>query len=483
MMRNARSLKMDIDVNDCRHDMKALFHPKEIALVGASANEGKIGNVILSYLTSWPGKLYLVNPREKEILGRVVHKDVSSLPDNLDLAIIALDAQRAVEAARKCADKGFHVLIILAGGFSESDENGARLEDDLKAYALSRNTRILGPNTLGLFVPGTGLDTIFVEHGDTMFANPGAIALITQSGSVGVEAIGVAGVIGWSLRAFVGMGNRIDIGENDLLEYFAQDDETRCIALYLETFQNGRAFLDVCRRITPHKPLVVLKVGRSEKAQKAIESHTGRMASPAEVFWGAGRQVGIIHAGNEEQLMDYAKILSREAPAFNPQVAVVTLAGGYGIITIDLIAETILLKLAHLSEETISKISQQVLPFASLANPIDLTASADIRMVAQTLSALEEDPEVGIIFCIAFFAPHKIGRGLIDVLVEHRTRTSKPFVVFVAYGPFTDEIAHALYQKGVTTFTSLSRAVRAMDALAQRGQYLKRVERVLRRSF
>ncbi len=466
---------MERTMNDRMQGMEALFHPATIALIGASATEGKIGNIILSYLAGWQGRLFLVNPREKEIQGREVYEDISRLPDKVDLAIIALDAQRTVEAARTCADKGFQVLIILAGGFSETDERGVRLEDDLNAYVLSRKTRILGPNTLGLFVPGTGLDTIFVEHGDVMFANPGAIALITQSGSVGVEAIGVAGVIGWGLRAFVGMGNRTDIGENDLLEYFMHDDNTRCIALYLETFQDGTVFLDLCRRITPLKPVVVLKAGRSESAQKAIASHTGKMASSAEVFWGAGRQFGIILAGNEEQLTDYAKILSREPAAIDPHVAVVTFAGGYGIITLDLISETNMLELAHLSETTVARMRQQTLPFASLANPVDLTASADTVMVAETLAALEGDPNVGIIFCIAFFAPPKIGRGLMEILTEHRARTSKPFVVFVAYGPFTDEIAHTLYQKGVTTFTSLSRAIRAMDALAQRGKYLKRL--------
>ncbi len=154
-------------------------------------------------------------------------------------------------------------------------------------------------------------------------------------------------------------------------------------------------------------------------------------------------------------------------------MAVVTFAGGYGIITLDLISETEFLKVARLSGHTAARIKDKALRFASVKNPIDLTASADNEMMAETLAALEQDPGVGIIFCIAFFAPPKIGRGLIDILVEHRSRTKKPLVVFVAYGPFTNEIAYTLYQKGVTAFTSLSRAVRAMDALAQRGHYLK----------
>ena len=454
--------------------MESLCHPKSIALIGASKNKKKIGNTILHYLKDWQGRLYLVNPQEQEIDGYKVHADVADLPDSVELAIITLEAHKAVEAAKKCAEKNCQSLIILASGFSESDADGIRLEQELTQHVLSKGTRILGPNTLGLFIPGTGLDTIFVEHGDKMFAHQGEVAFITQSGSVGVEALGVSGIIGWGLRAFVGLGNRIDIGENELLDYFAHDERTKCIAVYLETFQHGREFVELCSQITPRKPVVVLKAGRSEIAQTAIASHTGKMASPDDVFYGAGKQSGIILARNEEQLTDYAKVLSCEPPAFDAHVAVVTFAGGYGIITLDLISETDFLKVARLSDETVSRIKQKTLRFASLNNPIDLTASADHVMMANTLAALEEDPAVGIIFCIAFFAPPKIGRGLIDILAEHRRKTKKPLVVYVAYGPFTDEIAYTLYQKGVTTFTSLSRAVRAMDALAQRGQYLKR---------
>jgi acyl-CoA synthetase (NDP forming) len=464
------------DTRSCLSSMRwieSLCHPKSIALIGASKNKEKIGNIILHYLRSWHGQLYLVNPHEREIDEFKVHADVADLPDFVELAIITLEAHKAVEAAKKCADKSFQVLIILASGFSESDEDGARLERELKQYVLSKGTRILGPNTLGLFIPGTGLDTIFVEHGDQMFAHPGEVAFITQSGSVGVEALGVSGVIGWGLRAFVGLGNRLDIGENELLEYFARDDRTRCIAVYLETFQDGREFIEICREITPRKPVVVLKAGRSEAAQRAIASHTGKMASAVDIFYGAGKQSGILLARNEEQLTDYAKILSCEPPAFDPSVAVVTFAGGYGIITLDLISETDFLEVARLSAETVSRIKQRTPRFAALNNPIDLTAAADNVMMANALEALEEDPAVGIIFCIAFFAPPKIGRGLIDILAEHRRKTKKSLVVFVAYGPFTNEIAYTLYQKGVTAFTSLSRAVRAMDALAERGHYLK----------
>ena len=470
----ADMLKKSHSCHPSRESMASLCNPRSIALIGASQKRNKIGNKILGYLKKWQGRLYLVNPEEHRIDGYHVFNDVAELPDCVDLAIITLDAHKAVGEAKNCAEKGFQALIIMASGFSESDGDGILLEQELKQHVLSKGTRILGPNTLGLFMPGTGLDTIFVEHGDLMFAHPGEVAFITQSGSVGVEALGISGVIGWGLRAFVGMGNRIDIGENELLEYFAHDERTKCIAVYLETFQHPKEFVELCRIITTRKPVVVLKAGRSEVAQLAIASHTGKMASPVNIFYGAAKQYGIILAGNEEQLTDYAKVLSSEPPALDANVAVVTFAGGYGIITLDLISETDFLKVARLSDHTVSRIKQKALRFASVKNPVDLTASADHSMMTETLAALEVDPAVGIIFCIAFFAPPKIGRELIDILAEHRRKTKKPLVVFVAYGPFTNEIAYTLYQKGVTTFTSLSRAVRAMDALAQRGRYLKR---------
>ena len=301
-----------------------------------------------------------MNPQEQEIDGYTVHADVADLPDSVELAIITLEAHKAVEAAKKCAEKNFQSLIILASGFSESDEDGTRLEQELKQHVLSKGTRILGPNTLGLFIPGTGLDTIFVEHGDKMFAHPGEVAFITQSGSVGVEALGVSGVIGWGLRAFVGLGNRIDIGENEVLEYFARDERTQVHCRLSGDFPaRPREFVELCRQITPRKPVVVLKAGRSEVAQTAIASHTGKMASPVDIFYGAGKQSGIILARNEEQLTDYAKVLSCEPPAFDAHVAVVTFAGGYGIITLDLISETDFLKVARLSDETVSRIKQK----------------------------------------------------------------------------------------------------------------------------
>ena len=179
-------------------------HPETLALIGATSRGDKVGNRILQYLAGWQGRLFLVSRNESEIMGRPACRDIADLPDSIDLAVIAVEARKAVEAAKRCADKNFRAVIIPASGFSETGTEGERLEEELRQRVSAKGTRVLGPNTLGVFIPGTGLDTVFVEHGDRMFAEPGESVFITQSGSVGIEALGVSGVIGWGLKAFIG---------------------------------------------------------------------------------------------------------------------------------------------------------------------------------------------------------------------------------------------------------------------------------------
>lgn len=456
-----------------------LLNPTSIALIGASSNPSKVGNIILKNLIEqkWRGKIYPVNPNEKEILGIKVYPDVNSLPDGIDIALIALNATLTVNAAKECVQKGIKIIIPVAGGFSETDEKGKKLEDEMRQYVISRGGRILGPNTLGVFIPGTGFDTIFVEHGDKMFSKPGEVAFITQSGSVGVEALGYAGTTGFGLRAFVGLGNRTDISENEFIDYFANDSITKCIAFYLETFANGREFIEKCAKVTPNKPVVVLKAGRSEASAKAVASHTGRIATTGKVFFGACKQYGLTLAYNEEELTDFSKILAREPLPKGNKVAIVSPAGGFAIIALDLISESSLLAPATLSDETVHRIKEKVLPFASVHNPIDLTASCDDKMVFDTLSEVAKDPNVDIILTIAFYSPPALTTFQIDMLIEFRKKVNKPFVVYTTYGPYTYEIVKRLYEGGIVAFTSLRRAIRSIEILVERSNFLKKLEK------
>jgi acyl-CoA synthetase (NDP forming) len=455
--------------------LSSLFDPRSIAVIGATKKPGRVGRIVFENLERSGRRLYPVHPKETELFGRPVAADVSDLPDDVDLAVVAIGAKRAVEAAEACARHGIGHIIVVAGGFGEAGEEGAELEARLRAIPQKYGSRVLGPNTLGVFLPHQNLDTIFVEHGDKALSGGGGVAFITQSGSVGVEALGLASNTGFGMRAFVGLGNKSDLDELDFLRYFAGDEGTTCLAFYVETLTQGRRFLSEAREVACKKPVVVLKAGRTEAGASAVSSHTGRLAGSDRVVDGAFRQHGIVRVADDEDLCDAAKALAALPPAPGNRVAIVTPAGGYGVMGADHV-ESIpgraRLRMAKLEAATEKRIQQATLPIASCHNPVDLTASATDEMFGAALDALIDDPGVDIIICTAFFAPPGISDGLIDEVARRCRVSSKPIMAFTQYGPFTDEHLRKFHQEGVVGFPSIRRSVRAAQVLVERAQIL-----------
>ena len=459
--------------------LSTLFSPKTIALIGASGTAGKVGNIVLGYLERSGAELFLVNPRGGSIGARRVYPSPSVLPEGLDLAVISIGAKTAVDAAETCARKGTAFIIIIAGGFAEVGGEGKELEDRLKRLPETYSSRILGPNSLGVFCPASGLDTIFVEHGDQALASGGGIAFITQSGSVGVESLGLASNAGFGMRAFVGTGNKADLNEHDFLDYFGKDNGTSCLAFYLESIEGGREFLGEAGRIAAKKPVVVLKAGRTEAGGAAVSSHTGRLAGSDNVVDGAFRQHGIQRAYDDEELCDAAKVLSMVRPAAGNRVAVITPAGGFGVMCTDYIESPdrrAPLAMASLSPVTEKRIREACLPFASTQNPVDLTAGADDTMFTETLKALLDDEGVDIVICITFFAPPSISKHLPEKMAEIIREAEKPVLIFTQYGPFTAGYLKRFFDSGVAGFSAIRRTVRAARFLVERGRILARKE-------
>jgi acyl-CoA synthetase (NDP forming) len=384
-----------------------------------------------------------------------------------------------VAAAEDCAVKGIPFLIIVAGGFGETGDQGLLLEKRLQRIPKLFGTRILGPNSLGVFVPAERLDTIFVEHGDKALGPGGGVAFITQSGSVGVEALGLASNAGYGMRAFVGLGNKCDLDELDFLDYFSRDPETACLAFYLENFAHGRLFLESARRVAPRKPVIVLKAGRTPAGARAVSSHTGRLAGMDAVVGGAFRQYGIQRVIDDEELCDASKCLAMLPPAPGNRLAVLTPAGGFGVMCADYVEADqrgIKLAMAQLKSRTVRRIREASFPFAACDNPVDLTASADDGMFGQCLEALLEDDGVDIVICTAFFAPPAISDNLIREIANRARRSAKPVITVTQYGPFTDLYLRRFHDAGVVGFPSISRAVRAARFLVERTRILDALE-------
>lgn len=456
--------------------LNRLFDPRAIAVVGATEKKGRIGRIIFESLQRSGRSLYPVHPKEPEVLGCKAYPSIEELPDGVDVAVVAIGADKAVASAESAARRGIPFIIVVAGGFSEAGPEGKALEERLAQIPKDYPSRVLGPNTLGVFLPDENIDTIFVEHGDKALAGGGKVAFVTQSGSVGVEALGLASNTGFGMRAFVGLGNKCDLDELDFLEYFRDDSKTTCLAFYVESFDDGRAFLAAAKEASAHKPVVVLKAGRTAAGASAVSSHTGRLAGSDKVVDGAFRQFGVQRVFDDEELCDAAKTLSMLKPAKGNRVAIITPAGGYGVMGADHVETArgrVELRMATLEQATQDRIREATLPFAACRNPVDITASADDAMFGAGLDALIDDPNVDIIICTAFFAPPAITDGLIDEIARRVSEGKKPIIAFTQYGPFTDDYLRRFHEKGVVGFPSISRAVRAARYLVERSAILE----------
>lgn len=463
---------------DKRASLKRLLDPKKIAVIGASKSKNKVGGIIFRRLLGSRRRLFPVNPKEIVIEGHKVISDIRSLPENIDLAIITISAAAAVKSVEMCIKKGIPNYIIVAGGFGEVGAEGRALEKQLTNLAKENHVNILGPNSLGIFLPDENIDTIFVEHGDRSLDKKGRVACIVQSGSVGVEALGYASNTGYGMRAFVGLGNKCDLDEIDFLHYFARDEKTNCLGFYLENIERGRQFLTAAKEAAREKPVVVLKAGRTQTAVSAVSSHTGKLAGSDNVISGALKQFGIQRVYDDEEFCDATKVLSMLSDAPGNRVAVLTPAGGYGVMCTDFIEKRdsrVPLKMAKLSQDTKKRIKEATFPFAACENPVDITASADDRMFSESLDALIEDDGVDIIICITFFAPPGITENLIDIIAGKIKKSNKPVIVFTKYGPFTDNSIKSLYYAGVVAYPSVGRAVRAARFLVERTKIKQRL--------
>lgn len=456
----------------------SLLEPRAIAVIGATEKPGRPGAAIFERLHRAGRRTYPVHPTEKTVFGQRAFATPEDLPDDVDLAVIAIGAEGAVDVAERCARRGIPNLIVVAGGFAETGEDGRLLEARLRDIHAECGTRLLGPNTLGIFLPHRQLDTIFVEHAGEESFEPGGVAFVTQSGSVGVEALWQSSNIGFGLRAFIGLGNKCDLDELDFLRHFAGDEGTTCLAFYVESLERARAFLETAREVARRKPVVMLKAGRTAAGASAVSSHTGRLAGSDRVVDGAFRQFGIQRAADDEALCDAARILSMLPPAPGNRVAILTAAGGYGVIGADYVESPsrVVLRMATLDPATEARIRDLSFPFASCRNPVDLTAGADDRMFGAALDALLDDEGVDIILCNAFFAPSGISDRLIDEIASRAAENRKPIVVFTQYGPRTSEYARRFYRSRVVAFPSAYRTVRAVRFLVERRTILDALE-------
>lgn len=475
--------------------INTFFTPQTIAVIGVSREEQKPGFVIFYNLLEnlKKGKssfrLYGINPFTKEILGQKIYSSILKVPEKIDLAIIVVPAKIVPKVLDECGKKGVKSVIIISAGFSEI--GNVALEDKVKQIAQKYGIRIIGPNCLGVYDAYSGVDTIFLPYtkklrdGRELISSPrpdkGYIAIISQSGALGLAILDYMAGEKIGLSSFVSYGNKIDVDEVDLLDFFMKDKRTRVIIMYLENIKRGREFIKKAMEVTTKKPIVVLKAGRTKAGAKATLSHTASLAGRDEVYNIAFQKSGIIRAYDLEELLDMAKALAYQPPAKGNRIAILTDGGGAGVLAADQ-AELLGLQVIDLSPQTKQKFKQlinegKLVPYMTITNPIDLTGSATTQMYKISLEVLLQDPKVDAIVLLALH--HIPGIPSLEELVEETTsvisKYKKPVVVGTIGNSPAVRYLREYYEKNhIPSYPTPERAVKALYALVKYGEYLKK---------
>lgn len=430
-----------------------LFHGRSVAVVGASTNPTKLGYEILANILhgGYGGSVYPVNPKADEILGMPVYASVSDIPAPLDLAVVVVPARFVPGVLREAAEKGAGAAIIISGGFREAGRED--LEEELLSIAAESGLRLIGPNCQGINYLPNRLCASW-----PLVTALGSMAVISQSGTVAATLAGWSVDEGLGISATVSLGNQVDVCETDLIEFFAADEQTRVMALYLEGARDGRRFLKAASRAIPEKPIVVLKSGRTASGQRAAASHTSSLAGSDEVFSAACKQFGIVRVPDIESLYDSAKALESLDLSGGDRVMIVTSSGGCGILATDE-AEGCGLRIPSLPSEAVRDLGEAgLLPTAILSNPLDLTVAPAEHFEAAV--SVAERHNLADVYLLVFGDPIP---GATEVVQRLKARMGACIAVsYLGGGDVEKGERVRMHASGIPVFATPQRAIRAI---------------------
>jgi acetyl coenzyme A synthetase (ADP forming)-like protein len=458
------------------------FYPKSVAVVGASADPGKAGYQIVRNLLDlqFSGSVYPVNPKLDELFGIKCFPDLAAIPEVVEQIVVSVPAFAVPEVFEQAAGRGdVKAAVIIASGFSETKEpERVELEKRVLAIARKAGIRVIGPNCIGVMNTKNNLDTSFAAG---IRQVRGGMSIISQSGALGA-AIGMfatnqAVPIGFAKWAHV--GNQADVDVLEVMEYYRDDPDTKAIAMYMEGINNARQFLEVAQSICQEKPVIILKVGRSEVGQGAAASHTGSLAGSDNIYQAAFKQAGILRVNTVEELLDAAKAISMQPLPQGNRVVVLTEAGGPGIIAMDELGLSPDITLAKLSSETKQQLKEILPPMAIVDHTegyVDMSAAADEKQHADALRCVLADPGVdGVVHLSVpptFLQPKKMG----ELTAEVVSACNKPVTICYLAGDWVQPAREALEKCGVPTFDMPERAARAMVNLVRRANLVQKAE-------
>ena len=452
--------------------MEKFFTPKSVALVGASATPGKIGNSVLDALgkQDYKGKVYPINPKQKKILGIKCFPTLESIKAKIDLVVVCIDLAHCGPVMKTCAKKGIHNVVIVSGGGKELGGDRATMEAEVKHLSLKHKIRVIGPNCIGMFNAANRLDCAFQGQARMVRARLGNVAFFSQSGTMGISMLESADSFG--LSKMISYGNRSDVDEADMIAYAASDPQTKVICLYVEGFGDGRKFVKTAERVMKEKkkPIVIWKSGRSTAGAKQAASHTGSLGGSNAIIMGAFRQAGIISVDSYQELVGVAKALAWQPPAKGNKVAMCSNGAGPMIGGIDHL-ERLCLEIGKLSPKFLKKMKDRFPPAVPIhnGNPADVGGGAtadDYRFVIQQFY---DEKNIDIAMPWFVFQDDPLEETIVDHLANFSKKRKKPLLAGGNGGPYTEKMSKLIEKKGIPVYDDLRTWVAAASALAQWG--------------
>jgi acetyltransferase len=441
--------------------LNQLFNPASVAIIGASADQGKIGNVLINNLIAGKKrKIYPINPTVKKIAGLTCYQSVLNIKDKIDLAVIAVPAKIIENILVECGKKEIKFAIIISSGFKEIGGEGIKLEEAIRTVATKYKIKLLGPNCLGLIDAHSGLNASFASTEP----NKGEVAFISQSGAVCSAVLDWAKNKNIGFSKFISLGNEAGLTENDFLEHLATDKNTKAVCLYLESISDGRKFFELVKKITPHKPIVIMKAGKSGKGQLAASSHTGSLATASNIFSAACKQASAIEVSDLRNMFNLVKLFNAGIYRPKQKVAILTNAGGPSIVLVDLIEASKSLTLATLSNETKKKLQLVLPPNSPTSNPIDVIGDAKCDRYQNVLEILTADKTLDAV--IVMLTPQKMTEIVKTAEAVIKYNRLKPlFPIFIGEASTWD--AELLFRKNkIASFLYSADLVETLDALS-----------------
>jgi acyl-CoA synthetase (NDP forming) len=451
--------------------LSLFFEPQSVAVVG-SLREGYFGGyvVVKTLLNAgFGGKIYPVNPSYQEVLGLKVYPSINEIPEKIDLVLIMINRRSVPDVMRECAGKGIKSVIVVADGFAERDEEGAKLQNEILEIAREAGIRILGPNTAGVVNSANGLIPDPYEPGYKK-VKPGAVAICAQTGMINPQAFPYAD-LHYGVSKICDYGNKCDVDECDLLEYLESDPATKVITMYLESIQDGQRFLKISKRVTAQKPVLILKSGRTKEGAKVSASHTGALAVDDQIFSAACKQAGIIRLEKFRELFELPKIFSLQPLPKGNRLGIVTFTGGVGVLAIDE-GSKYGLSVARLSPEIAKKLDAI---FPGLGKTVvdigpPMAVNNYMTIYSEIIKTVLSDDHIDCLFNVIWTSPFKeFVEEYLKFYGELRGSHQKTIATWI-YGPsipLINDMSSRMEDLGFPVFSDLETAIKALGIAYQ----------------